>query len=343
MEQRDAALSHLHLGTRYTHPRGCHRVTYVTVYRGGTVELVSASSERKAELLRVYGGGLSFAICTNRPENLHNAASVARSIGSQDELIVVLDLPPDALRDALPDALLSPKVRLLQNPANKGLSYSRNRALAECANSTLVYVDDDVTFAAETVEAMRAARTAGSGIVGVLLVPEFGASRGGWWLSGGQYHYLGVHHRADQARPWGACMAVDARFANARGIRFREELGRRGRALQSGDDTSFLGELRAAGASESVLTDVRATHHISTDRVRLAYLLRRAWWQGRSEYRRGTFLRALAKEWRRNVGPGPAQAPGARRYALGALFVSSVIAGGLSEVVSAPPGRRSGG
>ena len=281
---------------------------------------------------RIYHGGLSFAVCTNRPENLSNAVSVACALGPDDELLVVVDLPADGVPTAVRDTLRLRGVRLVENSANRGLSYSRNRALAECANNTVVYVDDDVTLVPETVEAIRLGRAEGSGIVGVLLVPRFSTSRRRWWLSGGQYHYLGVHHGSHRAKTWGACMAVDARLANEHGIRFREELGRRGLALQSGDDTSFLVELRHVGAHESVLTGVSAVHHIDAYRERLNYLLRRAWWQGRSEYRRRSLGMALLKEWRRNVGTGPAQAPLVRRYPLAALYLGAVIVGGVTEI-----------
>jgi glycosyltransferase involved in cell wall biosynthesis len=296
------------------------------------------------DTVRVFRTGLSFAVCTNRPANLGNAVSVARALRESDELLVIVDLAPEEVPPGLGGELPSlSRVRILQNPGNSGLSYGRNRALEVCTNVTLVFVDDDVTVSAATVEAIRVACNEGTGIVGVLLVPQFRSARRRWWLNGGQYHYLGVHHRADSASPWGACMAVDAALASARGIRFREDLGRRRRRLQSGDDTTFLAELRAAGASQRILTHVSATHHISPERERLSYLLRRAWWQGRSERRRRSLLSALHKEWRRNVGTGPAQATFALRYTLGVLFVSAVAVGGLSEVLSASRGRENGG
>jgi glycosyltransferase involved in cell wall biosynthesis len=297
------------------------------------VELNAALIGPSKKPARIYHGGMSFAVCTNRPENLSNASSVARALGPDDELFVVVDLSADAVPARIRDGLRLAGVRLLDNHTNRGLSYSRNRALAECANHTLVYVDDDVTLIPETVEGIRRGRAEGSGIVGVLLVPRFSTSRRRWWLTGGQYHYLGVHHDSHRAKTWGACMAVDARLANEHGIRFREELGRRGAALQSGDDTTFLAELRQVGARELVLTGVSAVHHIDADRERLSYLLRRAWWQGRSERRRRNLGRALFKEWRRNVGAGPARASLVRRYPLAVLFVGAVVVGGVTELV----------
>jgi glycosyltransferase involved in cell wall biosynthesis len=195
-----------------------------------------------------------------------------------------------------------PGVRVLPNGANRGLSYSRNRALAECAHRILVFLDDDVTLTRDTLDGIRAQAVKGAAILGVRLVPVFPQAARPWWLTGGQFHYLGVHHQLDRARTWGACMAVDADLANRHGIRFRDELGRRGQALQSGDDTTFLNELRAIGATEAFLTSVCAAHQVSPERQWLRYLMRRAWWQGRSERRRRSLALALVKEWRRNAG-----------------------------------------
>jgi glycosyltransferase involved in cell wall biosynthesis len=276
---------------------------------------------------------LSVAICTNRPQNSRYVLSAMASLAPGDELIVVLDVG-DADCVDLASELTGQGARVLRNGANRGLSYSRNQALAECANRILVYLDDDITICPRTLDAIRREAAAGAGIVGVLLVPVFPTAARPWWLTGGQYHYLGVHHSVRQAKTWGACMAVDAALANRHGLRFRQELGRRGRALQSGDDTTFLAELRAAGATERFVADVHARHHVSPERERLSYLIRRAWWQGRSEYRRRCLVFAIKKEWRRNAAPGPLSARRPRRIALAVGYLSAVIAGGCYEAMS---------
>lgn len=276
---------------------------------------------------------LSVAICTNRPGNRRHMLSTLASLAPGDELLVVLDVA-DTDGEDLAAELRRRGARILRNGANLGLSHSRNRALAECANRVLVYVDDDVTIDRPTLDAIRREVAAGAGIVGVMLVPVFATGSNPWWLTGGQYHYVGVHHGVGGARTWGACMAIDAALANSHGLLFRPELGRHARGLQSGDDTSFLTELRAAGAQERFLTDVSVKHHINSDRRRLRYLIRRAWWQGRSERRRQSLASAIAKEWRRNSARGPASARWPRRIALAVGYVSAVVAGGCCEAVA---------
>jgi hypothetical protein len=275
---------------------------------------------------------LSFAICSNRPHNFANAGRLVDVVGEDDEVILVADLQPRPSDAAGLDDLESHGVRVLRNGVNRGLSYSRNQALAKCRHHFLVYVDDDIALTAETVEAIRTAIDDGTSIVGVWLEPRFPGPRP-WWLTGGQYHYLGVHHTVEQAKTWGACMAVDAKLARQANITFRDELGRRGNGLQSGDDTTFLGELRAAGAVERFLQDAVASHHVPSGRTRPDYLLRRAWWQGRSEVRRSTAATSLGKEWRRGVARGPAAAAPALRYALSLVYTGAVASGIVTELM----------
>jgi Glycosyl transferase family 2 len=276
------------------------------------------------------GTPLSIAMCSNRPQKLANAAWLLDCTAVGDEVLLVVDLAPGPAETNVLTGLASRGVRVLSNGANRGLSHSRNQALARCAHRHLVYVDDDIVVGRETVEAIRTAVSAGAGIVGVWLEPTF-IGPPSWWLSGGQYHYLGVHHTVEQAKTWGACMAVDTKLAQQIGLTFRNDLGRRGNSLRSGEDTAFLADLRAAGASERFLRDSVAAHQVPPERSRLRYLLRRSWWQGRSEVCRSTALSSLRKEWRRAVAPGPAAASVGRRYLLSLLYTGAVLSGIVTE------------
>jgi glycosyltransferase involved in cell wall biosynthesis len=276
------------------------------------------------------GTPLSIAVCSNRPQNLAGVSLLLDSTAEDDEILLVVDLEPGPeMAEQLTD-LAARGVRVSINGCNRGLAYSRNRALAQCRHQYLVYVDDDAVVPPETIEAIRDTVGDGAGIVGVWLAPRF-QSRLPWWLTGGQYHYLGVHHTVELATTWGACMALDARLARQAGLQFRTELGRHGKALLSGEDTTFLAELRRAGAIERFLTGSAASHYVSADRTRLAYLLRRAWWQGRSEMRRSAARTSLSKEWRRAVATGPASTAPARRYLLAVLYVAAVASGIVVE------------
>ena len=279
------------------------------------------------------GTRLSLAVCSNRPANLAGVMHLLDCVTADDEVILVVDLPDDGYDAGTIAALTRAGVRVVPNGDNRGLSYSRNRAMSECANRMLVFVDDDVSLTAATVDAIRSAADAGANIVGVWLEPAFSAPVP-WFLTGGQYHYLGVHHTPNRARTWGACMAVDVELAKDHELRFRDDLGRLGRQLQSGDDTSFIAELQAVGADHVFLGDAVARHRVPTERATVSYLLRRAWWQGRSEVRRGSAKPAISKEWSRATAVGPASASTPRRLLLATAFTSAVLIGIACELAA---------
>lgn len=104
-------------------------------------------------------------------------------------------------------------------------------------------------------------------------------------------------------------MGVDAAFAQRERLRSDTRLGRTGHRLESGDDTTFIAAMKSAGAHEAVLDDVRVVHDVDAGRFTLHYILRRAYWQGRSEVRRGQPVAGLRKEWNRYIAPRDADSP----------------------------------
>jgi glycosyltransferase involved in cell wall biosynthesis len=243
-----------------------------------------------------------------------------------DEVILVVDLPHDNYDADTITTLTDAGIRVVLNGDNRGLSYSRNRAMCESTNRMVVFVDDDVILNGATVDAIRSAADAGAHIVGVWLQPVFITSVP-WFLTGGQYHYLGAHHTREKARTWGACMAIDVGLAKDHSLRFRDDLGRRGGCLQSGDDTTFIAELQSVGARHIFLDDAVARHQVLPERATLSYLVRRAWWQGRSEVRRGSAVPAISKEWGRALAVGPASASLPKRVLLALAFSTAFIVG----------------
>ncbi|CAM5677733.1 hypothetical protein SALBM311S_02136 [Streptomyces alboniger] len=84
----------------------------------------------------------------------------------------------------------------------------------------------------------------------------------------------------------------------------------------------------ARGATATILHDAEVQHLIPAHRLTLSYLLRRAFWQGRSEARRNDARRGIEKEWNRNRS-----GDGARpvRAALAVLYTASVLLGVARE------------
>jgi glycosyltransferase involved in cell wall biosynthesis len=275
---------------------------------------------------------LTFTICSNRPAQL--CAAVARLrvlLAPGDHLLVVVDLPDDDdvhLISAIGSDL---RIRVLRNGANLGLSRSRNRAMAEAASRFLVFLDDDITSTPETLDQLRSTLAAGAQIVGTRITADLQGRSRPWYLTRGQLHYLGCHDPAGPATIWGGCFAVDVDYARRLTVTFDERLGRTAGTLNSAEDTTFVRELTRLGAAQVILHGTEVTHQIPAHRLRLAYLLRRAYWQGRSETCRGTPLGGLRKEWRRNHGAGPSDG---LRAVLALLYIVAVGLGIGRQLVS---------
>jgi glycosyltransferase involved in cell wall biosynthesis len=275
---------------------------------------------------------LTFAVCSNDPGRvsghaLHNFGQ----LGPHDRLLVVFDTEETPTISKVATKLRSKGVDVVFSGPERGLSFARNTALRTVASKYLVFIDDDVTVLNCAVEGIRAAFGAGSHVVGVRLEPGPHVDLSKWYISPSQFHYLGLHCDGLPGKTWGACMGFNLDFVNSHELRFRIELGRKGRSLISGDDTSFVSECVGLGAHQMFLDDIRICHHIASDRLRLSRMLSRAVWQGRSEVRRNNACRGALKEWQRNVF-GWRQAP-LRVLGLGALYQSMVMMGVAIEMM----------
>jgi hypothetical protein len=199
-----------------------------------------------------------------------------------------------------------------------------------------MFLDDDALCPRPTLTAIRRALADGAQTVGVKLVADFGRRSRPRYLPEGLWHYVGVHTEATLGSVWGACFAIDRDFVRTQRLEFAPELSRHGRELRSGDDTSFVRNIRGHGGQVVFLRDVHAVHQIRPEKCSLRYLLRRAWWQGRSETRRGEAIAGLRKELRRLA---TSRTFAARATGL-IVFGSAIVAGIVSESVNRVAQRR---
>jgi hypothetical protein len=247
---------------------------------------------------------LVVAVCTSRLDQL--AARWEANIAHlrAGEFFVLLDAPHTAHAQAIGDQIRARGGRMVCHGATRGLSAARNSVLDAHPDHRVLFIDDDIQLSRPVVDAVRAAFSSGAHVVGARLVPPTRPGRWPWFFTEGQMHLVGWHSPAGQIKTWGACMGINAAFAHRHGLRFDARLGRTGRRLESGDDTSFVAAMKAAGAREQLLPSVCVVHDVDPTRLTLRYLVRRAYWQGRSEVRRGQILAGLRKEWRRHSIPG---------------------------------------
>lgn len=269
------------------------------------------------------------AICAFRVENVrkhlrHNLAQLADEV-----YFVLLDKPTSAEAEDVAAEVRAAGGTMHILGATNGLSASRNAVLERWPGHHVLFVDDDVRLTAATVTAVRDSFRGGAHVVGARLRPPPLPGGPPWYVTSGQFHLIGWHREQGEARIWGGCMGVDTAYAHAHGVRFDLKLSRTGKNLQSGEDTTFVRLMRESGAQEVFLTDRSVIHDVDPDRLTARYLLRRAYWQGRSEARRRQPVAGFRKEWNRHrTAPESRFAP-----VLACLYGGATAAGVIHELL----------
>ncbi|MGH3830355.1 MAG: glycosyltransferase family 2 protein [Pseudonocardiaceae bacterium] len=277
---------------------------------------------------------MTIAICSNRPVLLFEAiARTLRIVDHGDRVMAVMDTDTTSMGWAF----VHPALRIVYNGRNRGLAYSRNRVLEECETRHVIFVDDDIVLTTAVVDGLRGVLGRGADVAGVRITADFQGRQIPWLLTIGQLHYLGVHNPAGPASIWGGCIAVDIARARLLGVDFDERLGRVGSKLSSAEDTTFVRQMLLRGAAQVVLDEPQVTHRIPPERLKFRYLIRRAYWQGRSEVRRGDARQGLLKEWGRNRQAGGARCHGT---ALAIIYVGAVMIGLAHESLIVAAVRR---
>lgn len=271
---------------------------------------------------------LTVCVCTNRIERAkQQLQQVAESLRAARSVLFVIDGEYDC--SDLADSLQTLGIRgqIQQMPQAPGLSECRNYAMRSAQTRFVLFIDDDALPGVDAVHEAASELTGGAAVVGARLVLSAGV-RLPWYVTHGQYHLLGVHSPYSDDTPiWGAFMGIDTVFAARYALRFSRELGRARGGLQSGDDSFFIRHVHANGGVSRVLQRNCVIHKFCTSRLSMKYLVRRSWWQGRSEVRRHAGIAGLMKEVRRNLA-APRSIQG---MLIGAICIASVVAGILFE------------
>lgn len=276
---------------------------------------------------------LTLAICSNRLALLAETVPIVCALaGPDDQILVIVDTDAPVNPELLAAMQCDARVSVLKNGVNRGHSYSRNRVLKECRTRYAVFLDDDIRPDEAALQAVRTAFAGGDrDIVGTRITADLQGVRPPWFFTTGQLHYVGAHDPGRPASIWGGFFAVDVTKAQFLGLEFDERLGRTAGSLCSAEDTTFVRALISGGGRAEVLGEVAVRHLIPVRRLTMPYLVRRAYWQGRSEQRRRDWRRGLRKELQRNWrGDGDL----ARRTVLTALYGASTFAGICVEAAS---------
>ena len=170
-----------------------------------------------------------------------------------------------------------------------GLSYARNRAIAESRSEYLAYIDDDAVPSPQWVRAIlrgHVERNA-DGVAGRVL-QEWPVPRPDW-LPDDLLHYLGLCTLGeaplvlpDNTNPVGGNMSFRRNLLEECGG-FDVALGCRGRAYTySAEEADVAQRLKAVGACFWYEPDATVYHYVRPELLTRRHFLRRGFWEGRT-------------------------------------------------------------
>lgn len=194
------------------------------------------------------------------------------------------------------------RARMLVEPL-LGVARARARGLAAAASDVVLFVDDDVLpwpgWYRALADAMKSPAT---GAAGGTIVPRWpGRGSPPRWLDRRLWSQYGQRDAADSGDqyPYGANMAVRRSAAEAVGG-FRPELGPVGSTPTIHEETELCARLEAAGYRVVDAPGAMVEHLVGGETLRARWVLRRLWWEGRSDALRdapepGAVVARLAK------------------------------------------------
>jgi len=186
---------------------------------------------------------------------------------------------------------LGRRLRVVVEPT-PGSAAARNRGIDEATGTVTVFLDDDVVPSAVWLRELLTPVLAGrSDAAGGRVILDPDVRRPPWFDDDALGGYLAAFDLASDERDLGAdefVVTSNAAFATER-LRasggFRADLGPRPGNPMVNDDVLLTRNFVAAGGRVRYAPAAVVVHELPADRLRPAYLLRRAYAQGRSDWR----------------------------------------------------------
>lgn len=237
---------------------------------------------------------ISAVVCThNRAPYLRKALqslvhqTLARELY---EIIVIDNASTDETQDVVGEFSGFSNLRYLYEPV-MGLSRARNKGWRNARGMYVAYLDDDAVacpwWLARFLDAFETFEPS-PGSVGGRCEPIWEAPRPGW-LSDKLLGYLAILHVSDtpimlnERQGLAGCnIAYRRELLEATGG-FRQDLGRHGNRLLTGEESYLRQQLDSWGIGSLYHPEIVVYHHVSSSKLTKRWFRERAYWQGLSD------------------------------------------------------------
>jgi GT2 family glycosyltransferase len=224
----------------------------------------------------------------DRYEDFKEAVSSLSSQSHADlEVVAVIDGNKELYNRLKEDGIKIDKIAL--NERNLGLSQSRNRGVEEASGNIIAFFDDDAVADTNWIkELVRMYEERDAIAAGGKLLPKW-IPRKANSLPEEYYWMIGATHKGfpeeitEVRNTFGSNLSFKADVIRALNA-FRNESGMKGEGLLQGAETELCQRMRERFGKGVVYNPGAIVYHkVFPERLRMKYLLRRAFWQGYSK------------------------------------------------------------
>jgi len=233
---------------------------------------------------------ISVVICTHQNSRFKDFLEAVNSIKNQTyknfEIIGIVDG-----NDSLFKKLKSKKVlnKLSLNKNNLGLSKSRNKGIEKASGNIIAFLDDDAIADRNWLKELeRMYKKYNAIAVGGRLIPKWVTKKPNF-LPEEYYWLIGATHKSFPEKVTEVRNTFGSNISFKTDILkvlegFRNEIGVKGKKLLQAEETELCERMREKFGKGVIYNPGAIVYHkIFPERLRLTFLLRRAFWQGYSK------------------------------------------------------------
>jgi len=243
---------------------------------------------------------VSIILCTHRSERYEDFVEAINSLNAQScdngtlEIVVVVDgnkeLYDKILKSGIEEAdKVKGKVKVILNEKNLGLSESRNKGIIEAKGDIIAFFDDDAVADENWLrELLKVYKERDAIAAGGKLLPKWTSKKPNF-LPEEYYWLIGATHKGfpeevtEVRNTFGSNLSFKAEVLKALNG-FRGEMGVKGKGLRQGEKTELCERMREKFGRGVVYNPEAVVYHkVFPERLRMRFLLRRAFWQGYSK------------------------------------------------------------